>query len=94
MFSAQIGAQVKSKAISQGDIKVEVRSPFQMFVDPMCDSFPDAEWVIEESVKSLEYAKQRFGDAAATLTADTPANPGMIRARMLGSTVGRARDGV
>lgn len=85
-MSQQFNAQVKSKRIAQGDIRVEVRSPFQMFIDPMCDSFPEAEWAIEESIKSVEYAKQRFGDKAQDLKADTPANPGLIEARMMGNT--------
>src|SRR6185312_8327743 len=76
------GAKVKQ--VAAGDVKVEVRSPFQMFVDPICDSFPDAEWVIEESVKSLEYVKRRFGDLANRIKADAPANPGLIEARLAG----------
>ena len=75
---------IRSKTVAQGDIRVEVRSPFQMFVDPICDKFTDAEWVIEESVKSVEYVYRRFG---VRLKADTPANPGLIEARMMGASV-------
>jgi hypothetical protein len=71
------------KRISQGDLRVEVRSPFQMFVDPLADSFSEAEWVIEESVKSAEYVQRRYG---VEVTPDTPANPGLVEARMGGST--------
>lgn len=67
------------KQVSQGDIKIEARSPFQMFIDPLAAVFEDAEWVIEESVKSVEYVKRRYG---VEVTADTPANPGLIEARM------------
>ena len=71
------------KRISQGDLRVEVRSPFQMFVDPLADSLSEAEWVIEESVKSVEYVQRRYQVA---LEADTPANPGLVEARMGGGT--------
>src|SRR5581483_3113933 len=70
-LSGQLQTGVQAKQIAAGDVRVEVRSPFQMFVDPICDSFPDAEWVIEESVKSLEYVKRRFGDKAQGIKADT-----------------------
>jgi hypothetical protein len=84
LLSQRMQADVQVKQIAAGDVKIEVRSPFQMFIDPICDSFPDAEWVIEESVKSLEYVKQRYGDKAADLKADTAANPGLIEARLAG----------
>lgn len=80
----QLQAQVRAQQIAAGDVKVEVRSPFQMFIDPICDSFPDAEWVIEESVQSLEYVKRRFGDKAQGIKADTVANPGLVEARLMG----------
>jgi hypothetical protein len=83
LLSQQLQTRVQAKQISQGDVRVEVRSPFQMFVDPICDSFPDAEWLIEESIKSVEYVLKRFG---VKLKADTPANPGLIEARMMGSS--------
>lgn len=67
------------KEISQGDVRVEVRSPFQMFLDPLADSFSEVEWAIEESIKSVAYVKRRYG---VTLQADTAANPGLIEARM------------
>jgi hypothetical protein len=82
MFATQFNARVISKTISQGDLRVEVRSPFQMFVDPLCDSFSEAEWVIEESIKSADYVSERYG---AKIKPDTPANPGMVEGRMLGA---------
>ena len=67
------------KEIHRGEVRVEVRSPFQMFIDPLADTFDEAEWLIEESVKSAEYVKQRYG---VELTPDTAANPGLVEARM------------
>jgi hypothetical protein len=45
----------------------------------LADSFVEAEWLIEESVQSVEYVKRRYG---VQLNADTPANPGLIESRM------------
>jgi hypothetical protein len=70
---------VQAKTVAQGDVRVEVRSPFQMFVDPLADSFEEAEWVMEESVKSSDYVKRQYGKVVEP---DTPANPGLIEARM------------
>lgn len=70
---------VQRKTVAQGDVRVEARSPFQMFVDPLADSFSEAEWVIEESVKSADYVKRRYG---VDIEPDTPANPGLVEARM------------
>ena len=70
---------VKKQRISQGDIRIEVRSPFQMYIDPLCDSFPDAEWLIEESIKSQESVYRQYG---VMLEPDQEANPGMIQARL------------
>jgi hypothetical protein len=89
-FSQVIGQQVTSKRISQGDVRVSVASPFQMFIDPICDTFPEAEWVIEESVKSREYCLKRYGDKAQGLKADTPANPGLVQGRLMGAQPSRS----
>ena len=70
---------VQKKTLHQGDVKVEVRSPFQIFPDPLADSWSEVEWVIEESVKSQGYVQRRYG---VTVQPDTPANPGLIEARM------------
>ena len=83
VMSQQLGVEVKSKKINQGDVSVEVRSPFQMFIDPLAERFDEAEWVIEQSIRSKGYVKTRWGVDA---TADAPANPGLIEARLGGGT--------
>jgi hypothetical protein len=75
------GQELVVRRISQGDIRCEVRSPFQIFPDPLADSFEEVEWLIEESIKSKEYVRRRYG---ITVEADTPANPGLVQARMGG----------
>lgn len=82
VISQQLGVPVQSKKVKQGDVSVEVRSPFQMFIDPIAERFDEAEWVIEQSVRSKEYVKRRWDVDAQ---ADTPANPGLIEARLGGA---------
>jgi hypothetical protein len=81
LISQQLGVPIQSKNIKQGDISVEVRSPFQMFIDPIAERFDEAEWVIEQSVQSKEYVKRRWNVDAE---ADTNANPGLIESRLAG----------
>lgn len=82
VISQQLGVPVTSKKVNQGDVSVEVRSPFQMFIDPIAERFDEAEWVIEQSVRSKEYVSRRWD---VDVEADTPANPGLIEARLGGS---------
>jgi hypothetical protein len=81
-FAEATGAQVSSKRIAPGDVCVQAPSPFGMFVDPMCDVFSDAEWLIEESVRSAQYVKQRFG---VELKPDAVASPGLVESRLMGA---------
>jgi hypothetical protein len=81
LISQQLGVDVQSKTVKQGDISVEVRSPFQMFIDPIAERFDEAEWVIEQSVRSKEYVQRRWNFEAE---ADTLASPGLIEARLGG----------
>jgi hypothetical protein len=79
----QLGAT--KKTIAQGDICVEVRSPFEVLVDPLAgeDGLSGAEWVIEETVQSMDYCRRRWpkhefkedADAISGL-AESRLNPG------------------
>jgi hypothetical protein len=82
--------QIRPKTIAQGDVCVEARSPFQMFVDPLCDTFEEAEWLIEETIKSASYIQSRYG---ITVEPDAPANPGLVKA-MMGTGQGGTYKGV
>lgn len=73
----ELGAS--TKRVAQGDVRVEVRSPFQMFLDPLADSFSECEWLIEESVQSAESVQRRFG---RYIEPDTIGNPGLVESRM------------
>jgi hypothetical protein len=70
---------ISRKAVNQGDIRVAVRSPFQIFPDPLAETFADIEWLIEESIVSSDYVEDRYGKK---LDPDTPANPGIVQAQL------------
>lgn len=70
---------VKTKRIHQGDIRVVVRSPFQIFPDPLAETFGEIEWLIEESVVSKGFCKSRYGKS---LEPDTVANPGLVQSHL------------
>ena len=86
LISEQLGVQVTSKSVKQGDVSVEVRSPFQVFVDPIAERFDEVEWLIEQSVRSVEYVKRRWNHDAKP---DANANPGLVEARLGGSLTGQ-----
>jgi hypothetical protein len=79
--ASQAGQELVVRRVSQGEIRCEVRSPFQIFPDPLADAFEEVEWLIEESIKSAEYVRRRYG---VLVEPDTPANPGLVQARMGG----------
>lgn len=78
-FLAQ-GAQVKM--IAEGDVCVEVRSPFEIVVDPLAgeEGLSSAEWVIEETVQSMDYCRLRWPNA--NLREDAEAVSGLAESRL------------
>lgn len=45
----------------EGEVKAEVASAFEIFVDPLCkEEFEDAEWVVHARVRKLEYFRTRY----------------------------------
>ena len=80
-FAQATGAEVRSKRLAPGDLKVEAPSPFGMFIDPLCDVFEDAEWLIEESIRSQDYVKRHWD---VTLKPDAAANPGLVEMQLMG----------
>lgn len=80
-FQETVGQPVGKKAIARGDVAVEVRTPFELFPDPLTgeEGLSSAEWVIEEVVQSEEYVRRRFG---ADIEADTDAINGIAESRM------------
>lgn len=62
------------QSVADGDVVVEVISPFELFPDPLATGLEDIEWMIEEKIRSVEYVKQRYptdvNGAAFTPTPD------------------------
>lgn len=79
MSMGQDPSLVSVQTVNQGDIQVAVRSPFQIFPDPLAETFSDLEWLIEESVLSEDYVLKRY---RRHVEGDTPANPGLVESRL------------
>src|SRR5215831_723948 len=70
------------KTIATGDVHVEVVSPFEVYPDPIAKELEDCEWLIQTTVKSPEYVKQRYG---MDVDPDTDVAPGPAEARLFPS---------
>lgn len=44
----------------EGDIRVEVCSPFQVFPDPMAEDIDDCQWLVKAKVRKLDYFRTRY----------------------------------
>ncbi len=76
---------VQQRTVNQGDIRVAVRSPLQIWPDPLAETFADLDWLIEASVVSPDHVQERYG---AKVAPDTAASPGLVEAR-LGTSLGQ-----
>lgn len=81
-FEGQIPEELGQKTIATGDVRIEVVSPFEFYPDPIARNLQDCEWCIQESVKSVEYVKQRYG---VEVTADTDVSAGPAESRLFPS---------
>lgn len=46
----------------EGDIRCEVVSPFEVFVDPLAKSMEEAQWVIRAKVRKIDYFRLKYPD--------------------------------
>lgn len=60
-LKSQLGNDLSVKTLAQGDVGVDVISPFEIYPDPLATSLDECEWIIEEKVRSVEYVKNRYG---------------------------------
>lgn len=46
----------------EGDVSAGIRSPFEIFTDPLCKTFEDVQrsWLIEAKLRRLEYFRDRY----------------------------------
>lgn len=79
----------ESKPIGQGDVCIEVKSPFEVFPDPLATSLDDAEFLIEEIVRSPEYIEKHYG---VKLEPDDVAPLGPVESRIMTSFMGGGSD--
>jgi hypothetical protein len=70
---------VKPQMINEGDVGVEVRSPFELFPDPLAHNLGEAEYLFEETVKSPDYVYKRYG---ITVPPDSAPTLGIVESRM------------
>jgi hypothetical protein len=53
----------------EGEIKAEVVSPFEVFVDPFCkDDFEEAQWLVHARVRKLDYFRSQYPERGALVT--------------------------
>jgi hypothetical protein len=80
----QIGQGLDVKPIGQGNVCVDVLSPFELFPDPLANTIDECEWFIEEKVRSVEYVKTKYGIDAKP---DASAIVGVAESRFAGSQI-------
>lgn len=60
----QLGKQMADpetgETINEGDIRVDVVSPFEVFVDPMAKTLEDSQWLCQAKVRKLDYFRNHF----------------------------------
>jgi hypothetical protein len=78
----QIPQGLSTKTISQGDVCLEVRSPFEILPDPLGKDIESCEWIIEEVVQSEEYVWMHHGQR---VKADTEVTGGPSDSRFFPS---------
>lgn len=59
----QIG--IEYEWVAEGDIRVDVKSYFQIFTDPMAKSWDELQFLIDATLRPIEYFPMQFGDAGA-----------------------------
>jgi hypothetical protein len=82
---------VTSRKVAMGDIRLELRTPFEMFPDPLAgeDGIESAEWIGEEAVYSREHVYARFPLARElNIEPDSNAGGGIVESRMPGRVLG------
>lgn len=81
----EMGVPHESKTVANGDICIEVRSFFQVYLDPLCtdDGLESAEYLFEEAVYSRGWVETHFGkDKADQLSYDCDPQSGTLEARL------------
>ena len=80
--------ETTTKRIGGGNAKLFVRSPFDIYPDPLATSLDDARWIIDESVRSPEYVAETYNKQ---IEPDAAADVGIVESRMTRRGVDAAR---
>jgi len=78
------------KTVGGGDICLTVRSPFDIYPDPLATNLEDARWIIDEAVRSPEYVEDTYGKVVKP---DTGAMVGIVESGFHGGAVDFATGG-
>lgn len=70
---------VQSKVIGKGEVRHTVRAPFDIYPDPLAQSLDEARWLVDETVRSPEYVKERYG---VDVVPDAPSQSGIVETRL------------
>jgi len=54
----------------EGDIRIDVISPFEIFPDPNAKTFDEARYFIRAKIRPLEYFQSQYGEAGEKVTAE------------------------
>lgn len=65
MFNPETG-----KEDFEGDVRIDVISPFEVYPDPVAKSFDEAQFFIRAKVRPLAYFKSHYGDVGAEVKAE------------------------
>lgn len=82
----ELHGDMRWKRAAVGDIRVNVRSPFDVYVDPLAgdEGMASARWLIEEAVRAPEDVQDRYG-LEQLPKADSDASPGIFESRRPGT---------
>jgi len=78
------GGEARPMVLAEGDISVEVISPFELLPDPLAKTIEDAEWVIEERVHTVDWVRSRYNIPKERITPNAESTPGLVEARLAG----------
>ena len=90
ILGGELPPELTAKSVAQGDVCVEVVSPFNFFPDPLATSMQECGSAFEEKLRSPEYVKERYGK---DLEADTPVPVGPVESRLFGSLLATGNTG-
>lgn len=91
---AQAGVKPERRRVAVGDARVELRSPFQIYTDPLGteEGLKSLGYLIEESVQDVQATRDRFPMHAQHIKADTPGGLSGVLPRMSALPTAGKRD--